>query len=140
NGFKGRVIMITREKRLPYDRPNLSKDYLHGKAEDEWMPLREDAFYADHDIEILGGKEVVSLESDTGKIVVDDGGTMEPDGGIVATGGRAGQPGMQGSDLGNIFTLRSFDDADAIIAAAKNASKAVVIGSSFIGMEAAHSL
>jgi len=140
NGFKGRVVMITRERRLPYDRPNLSKDYLRGKAKDEWMPLREDSFYADHDIEIVGGKEVVSLEADTGKIVLDDGGTMEPDGVVIATGGRPRKPGMQGSDLGNIFTLRSFDDADAVISAAKGASKAVVIGSSFIGMEAAHSL
>ena len=41
-GFQGRVLMITREDRLPYDRPNLSKDYLQGHAEPGWMPLRPD--------------------------------------------------------------------------------------------------
>src|SRR5690554_881934 len=40
DGFGGRVILITREDRLPYDRPNLSKDYLQGTAPAEWMPLR----------------------------------------------------------------------------------------------------
>ena len=140
NGFKGRVLMITRERRLPYDRPNLSKDYLHGEAKDEWMPLREDSFYAEHDIEVLEGREVTSREADTGKIVLDDGDTIEPDGVLVATGGRPRSLGVQGSELGNIFTLRSFDDADAIISAARSASKAVVVGTSFIGMEAAHSL
>jgi hypothetical protein len=45
DGFSGRIVMITRENRLPYDRPNLSKDYLAGHAEPEWMPLRPDEFF-----------------------------------------------------------------------------------------------
>ena len=36
DGFTGRVVLITRENTLPYDRPNLSKDYLQGHAEPEW--------------------------------------------------------------------------------------------------------
>ena len=46
DGFQGRILVITREDRTPYDRPNLSKDYLQGHAEAEWMPLRADEFYA----------------------------------------------------------------------------------------------
>jgi 3,4-dihydroxy 2-butanone 4-phosphate synthase/GTP cyclohydrolase II len=44
-----------REDRLPYDRPNLSKDYLQGHAEPEWMPLRPAEFFTDHDIEVMRG-------------------------------------------------------------------------------------
>src|SRR5687768_8537354 len=40
DGFAGRIILVSREDRAPYDRPNLSKDYLQGHAEREWMPLR----------------------------------------------------------------------------------------------------
>jgi apoptosis-inducing factor 3 len=58
DGFQGRVLMVTHEDRLPYDRPNLSKDYLQGHAEPEWMPLRADEFFAEHDIEVLRDKEV----------------------------------------------------------------------------------
>src|SRR5262249_49011127 len=56
-GFRGRVLMVTREDRLPYDRPNLSKDYLQGHAEPEWMPLRPDEFFNEHGIEVLRGRE-----------------------------------------------------------------------------------
>src|ERR1051325_11939438 len=52
-GFRGSVVMITREARGPYDRPNLSKDYLHGHAEPEWMPLRGEDFFNEHDITLL---------------------------------------------------------------------------------------
>src|SRR5690606_11394147 len=45
DGYAGRILMITREDRTPYDRPNLSKDYLAGHAEPAWMPLRPDEFF-----------------------------------------------------------------------------------------------
>jgi len=48
-GFRGSIVMITREDRAPYDRPNLSKDYLHGHAEPEWMPLRSEEFFSEHE-------------------------------------------------------------------------------------------
>jgi len=40
DGYEGRIVIVTSEDRKPYDRPNLSKDYLQGTAEPEWMPLR----------------------------------------------------------------------------------------------------
>jgi len=39
DGFKGGVLLLTRENHLPYDRPNLSKEYLQGTAEPAWLPL-----------------------------------------------------------------------------------------------------
>src|SRR5918912_638875 len=63
DGFQGRVLMITREERTPYDRPNLSKDYLQGHAEPEWMPLRGDEFYEEHDIELSRGKKVARIDA-----------------------------------------------------------------------------
>ena len=39
DGFTGRLVLITRENHLPYDRPNLSKEYLKGNAEPGWLPL-----------------------------------------------------------------------------------------------------
>ena len=62
-GFRGRVVMITREDRMPYDRPNLSKDYLQGNAEPEWMPLRPDEFFDEHKIEVLSRKEVSQVDA-----------------------------------------------------------------------------
>ncbi len=140
DGFKGRVVLITREKHLPYDRPNLSKEYLQGNAKAEWMPLRAAEFYAEHGIEVLHEKEVARIDAEKQTITFTDGDTLAYDSLLLATGGTPRRPNVPGSDLKNVFVLRSFDDADAIIQAAQPASHAVVIGASFIGMETAASL
>ncbi|HWT03332.1 MAG TPA: FAD-dependent oxidoreductase [Pyrinomonadaceae bacterium] len=140
DGFQGRILMITREDRLPYDRPNLSKDYLQGHAEPQWMPLRADEFYAEHDIEVMLGKEVVRVDAAEKNVTFKDGGTLACDSLLVATGGAPRRLDVPGSDLKNIFVLRGFHDTDAIINAARKDSRVVIIGASFIGMEAASSL
>ena len=140
DGFQGRVLMITREDRLPYDRPNLSKDYLQGHAEPEWMPLRPDEFFTDYDIEVMRGKDASRIDAATRAIGFSDGSSLTYDALLVATGGAPRKLPFQPDDLANVFLLRSFADADAIIEAAAQGARAVVIGASFIGMEAASSL
>lgn len=138
--FQGRIVIITRENHAPYDRPNLSKDYLQGSAEPEWMPLRPDEFFDENDIEILFGKEVVKVDPAAKRITFKDGESLSYDRLLMATGGSPRRLNVPNSDLANIFILRSFDDADAIIETVEGAKRAVVIGASFIGMEAAFSL
>jgi apoptosis-inducing factor 3 len=140
DGFRGRIVMITREKRYPYDRPNLSKDYLNGHAQPEWMPLRPDEFFAEHGIEVMLGREVTGVDAEAKTIEFAEGEPLAYDALLLAMGGEPRKLPVPGADLAQIFTLRSFDDADAIIAALDGATKAVVIGASFIGMEAAASL
>jgi len=139
-GFRGRIVLITREDRLPYDRPNLSKDYLQGHAEPEWMPLRPDEFFDEHKIEVLSGKEVTRVDAGTRTISFKDSEKLSYDALLIATGGVPRTLKIPGSDLKNILTLRSFDDSDAIIAATNGAKHVVIIGASFIGMEGAASL
>ncbi|MEQ9618454.1 MAG: FAD-dependent oxidoreductase [Deltaproteobacteria bacterium] len=140
NGYKGRIIMISRENKLPYDRPNLSKEYLSGEAKEEWMPLRSEDFYDEYGIETVLGRKVVRLDGSTNTVRLDDGTELEYDKVLVATGGSARKLDAPGSGLENIFTLRSFSDADRIIDSAEKISRAAVIGASFIGMETAHNL
>ena len=140
DGFAGRIVMITRENRLPYDRPNLSKDYLAGNAEPEWMPLRSDDFFETHGIEIMREREVAKIYAAAKQIEFSDGETLSFDKLLVATGGVPRKLNLPNADLKNIFLLRSFDNADEIIAATDGAKRAVVIGASFIGMETAASL
>lgn len=140
DGFTGRIILISRENRLPYDRPNLSKDYLQGHAEPEWMPLRSDDFFADNHIEVLSNKEAVKVDTAAKQISFDDGTSLEFDSLLIATGGTPRKLAFQSDSQENLFLLRSFADSDAIIAAAEKGKRAVVIGANFIGMEAASSL
>jgi NADPH-dependent 2,4-dienoyl-CoA reductase/sulfur reductase-like enzyme/nitrite reductase/ring-hydroxylating ferredoxin subunit len=140
DGFKGRIVMISREDRLPYDRPNLSKDYLQGHAQPEWMPLRPSEFFIEHGIELIQGRDVASVNAADKSLTFDDGETIAFDSLLVATGGTPRRLELPGSNLKNIFVFRSFDDADAIIGSAEGAKNAVVVGASFIGMETASSL
>ena len=139
-GFRGNVVMITRENRAPYDRPNLSKDYLHGHAEPEWMPLRSQEFFSEHDIKLLLNREVTRVDGQTKTITFDGGETMDYDALLVATGGIPIRLNIPGADLKNVCVLRSFGDADSIIEVSQRSRRAVVVGASFIGMEAAYSL
>ena len=139
-GFRGRIAMITREDRAPYDRPNLSKDYLHGHAEPEWMPLRAEDFFTEHDIELLFNREVTRVDARAKTIVFEGGDKMDYDALLVATGGAPVRLNIPGSDLKDVCVLRSFADADSIIEIASRSRRVVVVGASFIGMEAAYSL
>jgi NADPH-dependent 2,4-dienoyl-CoA reductase/sulfur reductase-like enzyme/nitrite reductase/ring-hydroxylating ferredoxin subunit len=139
-GFRGGIVMITCEDRAPYDRPNLSKDYLHGHAEPEWMPLRADEFFTEHGIKLVRNREVARVDANTKTITFDSGETMDYDALLVATGGAPVRLNIPGSELKNVCVLRSFADADSIIETATRSKRAVVVGASFIAMEAAYSL
>ncbi|HEY9225675.1 MAG TPA: Rieske 2Fe-2S domain-containing protein, partial [Gemmatimonadaceae bacterium] len=54
-GYEGSITIVDDEKDSPYDRPNLSKDYLAGNAPEEWIPLRPADFYEQHRIEAVRG-------------------------------------------------------------------------------------
>lgn len=140
SGYRGNIVMITQENRVPYDRPNLSKAYMQGEAEEEWMPLRDEDFYKDNGIELKFESKVKDLDTATRTINFEDGERLTYDKVLIATGGVPKELDVNGHDLENIFYLRSFADADVIIEASKNAKKVAVIGSSFIGMETADSL
>src|SRR4030095_1739359 len=100
-GFRGNVVMITREHHAPYDRPNLSKDYLHGHADPEWMPLRSEEFFSEHDIRLVLNKEVTRVDSQSKRIIFESGETMDYDSLLVATGGAPVRLNIPGSDLKN---------------------------------------
>ena len=140
DGFTGRIILITREDHLPYDRPNLSKEYLQGNAEPSWLPLRSKDFFAEHDIELVRGAEIKRIDAAKKTIELADGETLVCNALLIATGGQPRHLPFQSAAQKNVFLLRSYADADALIAAAETGKRVVVIGSSFIGMEVASSL
>jgi NADPH-dependent 2,4-dienoyl-CoA reductase/sulfur reductase-like enzyme/nitrite reductase/ring-hydroxylating ferredoxin subunit len=137
--FVGRILIISPEGRWPYDRPNLSKDFLAGELEAKWLPLRTPEFYEENGVERLVAS-VTELDVRTRTIALDDGSTMTPDAVLVASGARPRRLPVPGAKLPGVFTLRSWDDAEALASAAAEARRAVVVGASFIGMEAAASL
>jgi NADPH-dependent 2,4-dienoyl-CoA reductase/sulfur reductase-like enzyme/nitrite reductase/ring-hydroxylating ferredoxin subunit len=138
-GFGGRIVMISAEDRWPYDRPNLSKDFLTGELEAKWLPLRAASFYEEHGIERLHAR-VSELDVRTRAVMMENGQTLLPDAVLIASGARPRRLNVPGVDLDGVCMLRSWDDAETLAAAAQTARRAVVIGASFIGMEVAAAL
>jgi NADPH-dependent 2,4-dienoyl-CoA reductase/sulfur reductase-like enzyme/nitrite reductase/ring-hydroxylating ferredoxin subunit len=140
-GYQGRVTLYDPDPDAPYDRPNLSKDYLAGTASPDWIPLHPPEFYRDLGIEIVHGRRVVRVEPRARRIVLDDGGGQEYGALLLATGASPVRlpPEME---QGNppVLYLRSFADSNAIVTRAGQARRAVVLGASFIGLEVAASL
>ena len=139
-GYQGAITMLSADQDSPCDRPNLSKDYLAGTASEEWIPLRGDDWYGDSHIDLRLGVEVTAVDAE-GRTVQLAGGARLPFGRLLlATGAEPNRLSSPGFDGENVFTLRSLADARAIVAVAKAGKRAAVIGSSFIGLEAAASL
>ncbi len=137
--YRGRIVVVSPEDRWPYDRPNLSKSYLSGKAPASWLALRPARFYQEYGIERIRDR-VVALDVKTRAIRLESGGEMSPDTVLIATGASPRTLNVPGADLAGVFTLRSREDCDAIIASLPGVEQAVVVGASFIGMEVAASL
>ena len=133
-GYDAPVTIIDEDPSAPVDRPNLSKDYLSGHAQPEWIPLWPEGFAEEHRITMLR-RRAKSLDLAGKRVVLDDGHEVRYDALILAMGSEPNHLNIPGA-----LVLRSFADANAIIKAAEHAKRAVVIGSSFIGLEVAASL
>jgi NADPH-dependent 2,4-dienoyl-CoA reductase/sulfur reductase-like enzyme/nitrite reductase/ring-hydroxylating ferredoxin subunit len=139
-GYTGPVTMIGAEDSVPYDRPNLSKDYLAGTAPEEWIPLRSTAFYEEQRIRLVLGRRVVALDLPGRKLVLDDNSSHPFDSLLLATGAEPRRLPETADPGGRVHYLRSLANSRSIIAAASHARSAVILGASFIGLEVAASL
>jgi apoptosis-inducing factor 3 len=139
-GYGGSITLIGSDEFLPYDRPNLSKDYLAGNAPEEWIPLRPPEFYREHKIETLTNTSVTAIDAKSKQVILSDGRSLGYGALLLATGADPVRLKIPGNDLPHVCYLRTLEDSRRIIKKAKDANRAVVIGSSFIGLEVAWSL
>jgi len=139
-GYDGPVTLISADDFLPYDRPNLSKDYLAGTAPEEWIPLRPPDFYREQKIDALTNTSVTAVDPTTKQVTLSDGRSLGYGALLLATGAEPVRLSIPGDNLPYVCYLRTLADSRGIIARAKNAKRAVVIGASFIGLEVAASL
>lgn len=139
-GYDGPITLVGADESAPYDRPNLSKDYLAGTASEEWIPLRAGPFYDEHGIELLLATRVTSIDSARRRVTLSDGSEREFGALLLATGASPVRlPDAQFGKSG-VRYLRTLADSRALIQAAERGGQVVVLGSSFIGLEVAASL
>jgi NADPH-dependent 2,4-dienoyl-CoA reductase/sulfur reductase-like enzyme/nitrite reductase/ring-hydroxylating ferredoxin subunit len=139
-GYRGAITMIGAEANPPVDRPNLSKEYLAGSMPEDWLWLMPEAYYRDNDIELITGVAATAIDTSQHQVKLADGRALSYGALLLATGAEPVHLTIPGADLSHVHYLRSLPDSRAIIVATANAKCAVVIGASFIGLEAAASL
>ncbi|OLB00407.1 MAG: pyridine nucleotide-disulfide oxidoreductase, partial [Verrucomicrobia bacterium 13_2_20CM_54_12] len=139
-GYDGPVRLIGADEFLPYDRPNLSKDYLAGTASEEWIPLRSADFYREQKIDTFTNRSVTAIDPQEKKVTLTDGRSLGYGALLLATGAEPVRLAIPGGDLPHVYYLRTLTDSRRIIDKAKSSKRAVVIGASFIGLEVAWSL
>ncbi len=138
-GFGGRILLIGAEPHRPYDRPPVSKELLTGAKSAEDTFLHPQPWYQDHEIELLLGETVDSIETARPSVTLRSGPRIAVDRIVLCTGGRARRLDIPGGDLAGIHYLRTLDDAAALRADLAQPRRVVVVGSGFIGAEAAAS-
>jgi len=139
-GYDGPLTLISADTDPPVDRPNLSKDFLAGEAQDDWIPLWPTDFYEEHRIELLLGRRVSSIDLAKRSVRLDDGSDRPYGALLLATGADPVRLPIPGAEDDRVRYLRSFADSRAIVERAATAKHVVVAGASFIGLEVAASL
>ncbi len=138
--FRGRVVMLSAEQTLPYDRTKLSKAFLQSDQVGSADLLRSPDFYQKHGIEVKTAAPVTKLDVKSKQITYGENDTLGYDALLLATGGKVKELPIPGSELENVFTLRKVEDAQEILKTAQKSQRAVIVGAGFIGMEVAASL
>lgn len=140
DGYQGPVTLLSADLALPYDRPNLSKDYLAGTAQPEWIPLQSPTFYEDHRIDVRCESRVIKLDPAQRALTLSDDSRVTYGALLLATGAEPIRLSVPGATLPHVSVLRTLADCSAMINRIGTAHRCVVVGASFIGLEVAASL
>jgi 3-phenylpropionate/trans-cinnamate dioxygenase ferredoxin reductase component len=136
---EGSAVVMTAEPELPYERPPLSKEFLRGEAGREKTRTHDEAWYREHDVEVLLATRASTLDPSTRTVTTEIGDQLRYGGLVLATGAIPVRLGLPGEDLESVYYLRTVDDSERLRAAISRAETMVVIGGGFIGAEVAAS-
>lgn len=136
-GHTGPITLVGDEPFLPYQRPPLSKKYFAGTLERDRLFIRHATFYAEHRVDLRLGRRATRIDRAARRVTLDDGAELAWDTLVIATGSRARQVTVPGSDLGGIHYLKRLADADRLREDARPGRRAVIVGGGYIGLEVA---
>src|SRR6516225_3991467 len=122
-GYAGPVTMVSADDAGPYDRPNLSKDFLAGTAPDEWLPLSPPEFYAERGIDLKLGVRAMAIDAEAREVRLADGSRHHYGALLLATGATPARLDIPGGNLPHIHYLRTLADSRALIASATTAHR-----------------
>ena len=137
DGYEDEIVLVGAETWLPYQRPPLSKKFLQGETTAERLLFRPADFYAKQRIETRLGVSAIALDTATKRLSLSDGSALDYDGLVLATGARVRTLNMPGAEDPRVSYLRGLDDAARLKTQLEAASRVVILGAGFIGLEVA---
>jgi 3-phenylpropionate/trans-cinnamate dioxygenase ferredoxin reductase subunit len=139
-GFDGRLLLLGEEAERPYERPPLSKGYLRGETDRDGLYVHPEGFYAAHGIELRPSTPVGAIDPGSRQLELVSGERISYERLLLATGAAPRRLPLPGAELDGVRYLRTRGDADTLAAAAAHAAHVVVVGTGWIGSEAAASI
>jgi 3-phenylpropionate/trans-cinnamate dioxygenase ferredoxin reductase subunit len=139
-GGLARVTILTSEPYAPYNRPPLTKEFLRGEASREDLPLESDGWYGENSVQLRLSVVVARLDRNDQTVELDDGEKLSYDACVLATGSEPIRLPISGADDPEILVMRTVENSMRLQGRVGENDKAVVVGSGFIGCEAAVSL
>jgi NADPH-dependent 2,4-dienoyl-CoA reductase/sulfur reductase-like enzyme len=139
-GGTGELTMLTPEPHLPYLRPPLSKTFLRGEMEQDALFLESADFYAAQNVTVRLGTAAERLDAGARTVAPHAAQALDFDACILATGSAPTPLPVPGADHDDVLYLRSLESALKLRARVHPARSALVVGSGFIGCEAAASM
>jgi 3-phenylpropionate/trans-cinnamate dioxygenase ferredoxin reductase component len=137
-GFAGPVVLIGSEQEIPYERPPLSKDYLMGRQGRDKLYAQPREWYGEHDVDLRLGTTVTRVDPAARQVVTDGGDQVRYSKLLLTTGSSPRKLPVPGGRLDSgVLYLRTVQDSDRLRAAIEGASRVVVIGAGWIGLETA---
>ncbi|HSF27095.1 MAG TPA: FAD-dependent oxidoreductase [Actinomycetes bacterium] len=136
-GFDGRIVLVGKEKDLPYDRPPLSKGLLKGETPDDEVFLHEPGWYGEARVELRLGTPVDAIDRAAHEVELAGGERLHYDKLLLATGSMPRKLPLPGADLAGVHYLRRLGDARAIRDAVTRGGRVVIVGAGWIGLEVA---
>ncbi|MCW6005629.1 FAD-dependent oxidoreductase [Micromonospora sp. CPCC 205371] len=136
-GFDGRIVLVGEETERPYERPPLSKGYMLGKEPLDKAFVHDEAWYAEHDVELMLGCRATNLDADTHTVTLDGVAKLTYDKLLLATGSRVRTLSVPGAELSGVRYLRTIDEAETLLERLRDGSQVLVVGAGWIGLEVA---
>jgi len=136
-GYEGAIKLIGEEPVPPYQRPPLSKAYMKGEFAEERLFFKPMAWYEDNNVDLILSTRAEAIDRAARRVSIENGGHVDYDALIIATGSRPRTLPVKGADLSGVYDLRSIADVERIKPGMSEGRKMVIIGAGYIGLEAA---
>jgi 3-phenylpropionate/trans-cinnamate dioxygenase ferredoxin reductase component len=139
-GFDGSILLVGREPDAPYHRPPATKGYLRGEEDRAAVLVHPEAWWAEHDVELLTRTSVLALDPGGSTATLSTKQEVGFDRALLATGAMVRRLDAEGVQLEGIHYVRALANADAVRRDAEGAEHVVCVGGSYVGCEVAASL